>query len=652
MFYLEDTEMSVYKIRYGTPEDLVPTNFARKSLISYKSLSENEVEEISFKKTKKGCLLEIPLRAGNEVYGFGLQLKGFRQTNLKKTIRPNADPISNTGDSHAPVPFFVTTDGWGIYVDSARYVEFNCGYTKVTSASDNSKAELKTDFESLYAKRESAYTTVLTIDVPFAEGVDIYVFKGESILDAVCEYNLFSGGGCDASLWGLGNLYRCHSEFTEDQVLSMAEKFRKLKIPCDILGLEPGWQSCSYSSSFCWDQERFPNKEDVLKQITDMGFKLNLWEQAFVHPSSPLYDALVSYSGDYKVWNGLVPDFATKGAQEIFINHHISFNTLGVSGYKLDECDGSDYTGQWTFPLCAEFPSGLDGDQYHSLFGTLFARTMLQVFGENKTFSEVRNLGALAAPYPFVLYSDLYDHRDFIRGVANAGFSGLLWSPEVRHAKSREDLIRRVQTVVFSVQSLINAFYLDDMPWIEKECTDEIKRLLELRMSLVPYLYSAFYDYKTKGKPPVRALVCDYSRDKNTYNIWDEYLFGDDMIVAPMTEKEKEREVYLPVGTWYNFFTGEKIEGGNKFTVKTDDIPVFVKEGTILPLARPVQYITRDTQFEITLNLYGDTSNTQTKLIEDDGCTYHSPVRVLKIDADTDDLDSFRYRITNKKKIR
>ncbi|MBQ9130240.1 MAG: hypothetical protein IJX59_05700, partial [Clostridia bacterium] len=143
-----------------------------------------------------------------------------------------------------------------------------------------------------------------------------------------------------------------------------------------------------------------------------------------------------------------------------------------------------------------------------------------------------------------------------------------------------------------------------------------------------------------------------YSRDKNTYNIWDEYLFGDDMIVAPMTEKEKEREVYLPVGTWYNFFTGEKIEGGNKFTVKTDDIPVFVKEGTILPLARPVQYITRDTQFEITLNLYGDTSNTQTKLIEDDGCTYHSPVHVLKIDADTDDLDSFRYRITNKKKIR
>ncbi len=640
--------MAVYKIRFGTPEELVPTKFAPKSLIEYKILSENDVKDINFRKTKKGCLLEIPLKAGNEVYGFGLQLKGFRQTNLKKTIRPNADPISNTGDSHAPVPFFVTTDGWGIFVDSARYVEFNCGYTKITSEIDDSKSELKTSFDEIYAKREVSYTTVLTVDVPYADGVDIYIFKSDNILGAVCEYNLFSGGGCTPSLWGLGNLYRCHLDFNEDQVLDMAQKFRKLEIPCDILGLEPGWQSCSYSSSFVWDEGRFSNRKDIFKKITHMGFKLNLWEQAFVHPTSPLYDKLIPHSGDYKVWNGLVPDFADEGARDIFIDHHKPFNSLGVSGYKLDECDGSDYTGQWTFPLCSEFPSGLDGDQYHSLFGTLFSQTMLQVFKDNKTFSEVRNMGALAASYPFVLYSDLYDHKDFIRGVANSGFSGVLWSPEVRHAKSREDLIRRVQTVVFSVQSLINAFYLDDMPWIEKDCTDEIKRLLELRMSLIPYLYSAFYDYKTTGKPPVRALVCDYSDDKNTYNIHDQYLFGDDMIVAPMTEKEKEREVYLPRGIWYNFFSNEKYEGGNKFKVITDDIPVFVKEGTILPLARPVQFIAPDTSFEITLNLYGDTTKSRTKLIEDDGWTYSSPVRVLNITESTEEIDSFRYCIIEK----
>lgn len=637
--------MSIYKIRYGTPEELVPTKFAPQSKVNVTELASESVSAIKAIKNKRGYLLELALQPDNQIYGFGLQLKGFRQTNLKKTMRPNADPISNTGDSHAPVPFFVTTEGWGIFVDSARYVEFNLGYTRVDCRDIAEKAELKTEFSELYAKREVSYPTILTIDVPYVDGVDIYIFKGESILDAVSQYNLFSGGGCDVSLWGLGNLYRCHSDFNEDQVLAMAKKFRDMGIPCDILGLEPGWQSLSYSSSFVWDKNRFPHRDETLRKLTDMGFKVNLWEQAFVHPESPLYEKLLPHSGDYKVWNGLVPDFATNEAKDIFVKHHTEFNDLGVSGYKLDECDGSDYTGQWTFPLCARFPSGLDGDQYHSLFGTLFCQTMLRGFGEHKTLGEVRNLGALAASYPFVLYSDLYDHRDFIRGVANAGFSGLLWSPEVRHAKSKEDLIRRVQGVVFSVQSLINAFYLDDMPWIEKDCVEEVKALLQLRMSLIPYLYNAFYEYKTTGKPPVRALVCDYSNDAKTYDIWDEYLFGDSMLVAPMTEKQHAREVYLPKGDWYGFFDHKKYAGGKKHTIETEDIPVFVKAGSILPLAKPVQYITPDVCFDMTLYCYGDTANATANLIEDGGYRYDDVQTVITLTENTKSVDSYRYTI-------
>ncbi len=643
--------MSVYKIRYGVPEELVPTRFAPHSLVEIKEIDPVSVREINGIKTKRGYLLELPLNPGNEVYGFGLQLKGFLQTNLKKTIRPNADPISNTGDSHAPVPFFVTTEGWGIFVDSARYVEFNLGYTRVDCKDVAEKAEIKTEFSALYAKREVNYKTILTIDVPFADGVDIYVFKGKNILDAVSQYNLFSGGGCDISLWGLGNLYRCHSDFNEEQVLAMAKKFRDMQIPCDILGLEPGWQSLSYSSSFVWDKERFPHWQDTLKKLTEMGFKVNLWEQAFVHPESPLYDKLLPYSGNYKVWNGLVPDFATDEARDIFVKHHSDYNAHGISGYKLDECDGSDYTGQWTFPLCSRFPSGMDGDQYHSLFGTLFCQTMLRGLGENKTLGEVRNLGALAASYPFVLYSDLYDHRDFIRGVANSGFSGLLWSPEVRHAKSREDLIRRVQGVVFSVQSLINAFYLADMPWIEKDCVEEVKKLLELRMSLIPYLYTAFYEYKTAGKPPVRALVCDYTDDKNTYDIWDEYMFGDSMLVSPMTEKQTERTVYLPKGDWYNLFDHTKYAGGKTYTIQTADIPVFVKAGTILPFAKPVQYITPDVRFEITLHCYGDTANSVAKLVQDNGYRYADDQKILFVSEDTASVESYRYEIVGRMRI-
>lgn len=239
-------------------------------------------------------------------------------------------------------------------------------------------------------------------------------------------------------------------------------------------------------------------------------------------------------------------------------------------------------------------------------------------------------------------------------GVVNSGFSGILWSPEVRHADSAEDLIRRVQTVVFSAQALVNAWYLPDMPWIAHGCTDEIRRLFRIRMQLLPYLYTMFYDYHTTGKPPVRALVCDYQNEAEAFNCADEYLFGDSMLVAPMTAGEHERDVWLPKGTnesdsnhetaWYNFFTGEKYECGMQH-IKTEDIPVFVKEGTLLPLAAPLSHIASDTQFEITLRAYGDCSASVCRLIEDDGVSVDAPMKVHTVGIDGVMEDNFRYRI-------
>ena len=265
-----------------------------------------------------------------------------------------------------------------------------------------------------------------------------------------------------------------------------------------------------------------------------------------------------------------------------------------------------------------------------------------------RTYGQVRNSGALAASYPYALYSDLYSHEDFIRGVATSGFSGLLWSPEVRHAESREDMIRRVQTVVFSPQSLINAFYLESMPWVELGCTDEIRRLLELRMSLIPYLYTAFEDYRVKGRPPVRALVCDCTEQTALRDVWNEYFFGDDMIVAPMTAAEHSRRVVLPEGDWYGFFDGRKYSG--TFDIETEEIPVFVRSGSIIPLAAPVDHVSEDTVFELTLCCYGDTSGSVARIVEDDGVTRGAERRVITLHDYTESVESFRYRIVGRRR--
>ena len=568
---------SMKKITFGTPEKIVPSKYC-KGLNYQETAIKYNTDNFKFKTTARGCVLEFPLEFGEEVFGFGLQLKGFNHKSHKLQLRTNSDPAANTGDSHAPVPFFVTNKGYGMYFDTARYIEVCCGYGKNKNREPVENNTIIATAEDLYKKCGLRETTVMSVEIPVAKGIDVYIFEGKNILDVVSQYNMFSGGGCDVPEWGLGVLYRAYVRNTGDQIIELAKYFREHDIPVDIMGLEPGWQSSSYSCSYVWDKERYPNYEEVIKYLRGNNFHINLWEHAFVNATSPIYKDMHDYSGDYEVWQGLIPDFATEQAQEIFAKYHKEYLVdKGIDGFKLDECDNSDFVHDWSFPNCVEFPSGMDGEQYHQMFGTLYMQTILKALGDTPTLSEVRNAGALAASYPFVLYSDLYDHQDFIRGVVNSGFSGILWTPELRDASTKKELLRRLQTTVFSVQCLINAWYCPEVPWKEFDCEKEVIDLLNERHRLIPMLKRAFKEYKETGKPPVRALVADYTDDKETYSIDDEYIFCDNLIVAPLTSKSDERKVYLPQGNWVDYWTREKVESG-WFSVTTDNIPVFEKE--------------------------------------------------------------------------
>jgi alpha-D-xyloside xylohydrolase len=228
----------------------------------------------------------------------------------------------------------------------------------------------------------------------------------------------------------------------------------------------------------------------------------------------------------------------------------------------------------------------------------------------------------LAASLPYVIYSDSYDHRCYVRGLVNESFSGLLWTPEVRDASSIEDLYRRLETVIFSPEALINCWYIKNPPWMQidkdknnrnewmpdhEQVTDAIRKLLQLRMSFVPYLYSAFNEYHLKGIPPIRALVLDWPDDPAVREIDDQYMFGASVMVAPLFAGQKSRSVYLPAGDWYDFWTHQKYVGGQTIEVTNDleQIPLFVKGGTLLPLSKPVEHISADTVFDITVYAFG-----------------------------------------------
>ncbi len=653
----------VWRFTLGVPEKITPVStrhyLAAKNDLERLPRVESCPLAVTGTLSGRGCLVRLPLAPDEMVYGLGLQFQSFQQRGLKKHLRVNADPSTDAGDSHAPVPFYVTTHGYGILVDTARYATFYLGSTRQKPApkSNSNTGNGRVDgWNGLMASERKGFNQAndAWVEVPRVTGVDIYVFAGPSLREAVQRYNLFSGGGPLPPRWGLGFWYRCDADFNQDEVLNMASELRDAHIPCDVLGLEPHWQSHSYSCSFVWS-DKFPKPRDMIAQLQQQHYHLNLWEHAFTHPSSPFYAALLPHSGDYEVWGGLVPDFldphAVKTFSEFQGKEHVD---LGVAGYKLDECDNSDFTGNWSFPEISRFPSGADGEQMHSLFGLRYQDAIQGIFDKRRqrTYGLVRSSGALAAPYPYALYSDLYDHRQFVRAVSQAGFSGLLWTPEVREAATPDELMRRLQSVVFSPLAMINAWYLRNPPWkqvnraqnnaghfadgwqsIEAKC----REILEMRMKFIPILHAAFVRYHREGLPPFRALVMDYPDDPQTHTVDDEYLMGDNLLVAPIlvaghgratpgsapapaSGGQSVRQVYLPAGDWYDFWTGARHTGHQqiKVSVPVEQIPLFVKAGTVLPLAQPTLSTDDPAAWNLTALVFGDGSRSTT-LFEDDG---------------------------------
>lgn len=636
---VEKVAPGIWKVIYGTPEKHLPTEFKEKPLLSslQKLPGDNippfDLKEIHFSEMPSGVLAEMDVDSSERFYGFGLQINSFEQRGMRREIRTNSWPVGNVGFSHAPMPFYISSKGYGVLINSSRYTIFYMASkgklkTMLQKAEADSSKNVALNTVELYGKKytRSDQVNILTEGT---KGVEIYILNGPSMENVMQRYNLFSGGGALPPIWGLGFEYRAKATFTDQQVLQTAKYFRENNIPCDMFGLEPGWQSASYSCSFKWNLNNFPDPDSFINQMNLEHFKLNLWEHAYTNETSPIFYKIAPYSGNYTVWSGAVPDFVLPQSRKIFGGYHEkNFVKKGIAAFKLDECDAADFSKadrEWSFPDIAEFPSGIDGIQMRQIFGFLYQQTMLDLYRKNnkRTMFDVRASYLFASPFTSVLYSDMYDLHDYVRMICNSGFAGVNWSPELRETSSDSELIRRMQTTLMSSHMVANCWYLDLPPWLQynteknvkhellpnaKELEASAKKLIDLRMSLLPYLYSAFAKYHFDGTPPFRALVLDYPEDKNVWRIDNEYMMGQSILCAPFIDSALSREIYFPEGTWHDFNNNKKYEGGKRYNIKMslDEIPMFVKDNTILPLTRPVNFVTPSTTFEINCRVYGN----------------------------------------------
>ncbi|WP_018631034.1 TIM-barrel domain-containing protein [Niabella aurantiaca] len=597
-------------------------------------------EEISGTVTDGKTSLRFPLDKGEQLFGFGLNFQTVHQRGKILQLHVDHYGGKDNGRTHAPVPFYVSSKGYGVLVNAARYINVYAG-TGVRKDSKNPPEEKDRNTNRSWSSRP--YSDAVEMLVP-AEGVEVYVFAGPTALDAVRRYNLFNGGGALPPRWGLGFTQRVRSLFTAEEVKKEADSFAVKGYPLDFIGLEPGWQSRSYPGTFEWDKTRYPDPAAFVKEMLDKRIRLNLWINPYVSKSASFYKEITPYTGSHTVWVGEVPDFTIPRARDIFFGQLKKDQVdIGVSGYKIDEVDGYDY---YLWPDVATFPSGLSGEQMRQTYGVLAMKNSIELFKNRnqRTYGLVRASNAGANSYPYVLYNDYYNHEDFITALINSGYIGVLWTPEVRASKTAEEWLRRFQTVIFSPMAMINAWSSGTKPWSYPQVAAQVKELALLRMQMMPYWYSEFAKYHFEGTPVFRGMSLEPGYQVNTTNtsvkknlednpyleavskeVKDQYMAGECLLVAPLFTGQTSRKVVLPKGRWYDFYTGAFAGDGEVITVTRglDKIPVYVKDGGVIPMMPPLLHAPKaGEKVDLEIRVYGEKPGSY-RLYDDDGETFN-----------------------------
>lgn len=594
-------------------------------------------EEIKASVVEGKVYLHFPLDKTEKIFGLGLNFKTVEQRGRILRLHMDHYRGQDNGRNHAPVPFYVSSNGYGVLINAARYIDVWAGTAVVR---DSKNPPVVRDRNTDKNWEANPYSDNIEMLVP-AEGVEIIVFGGPTMLDVVRRYNLYNGGGCLPPKWGLGFWHRTPTLYSDKDVMKEVKEYADHQFPLTVIGLEPGWQSRSYPCTYEWDPGRFPNPEKLIDSLKSRGVHANLWMNPYISPDGELYKSILPYTASHTVWTGLVPDYSMPEAQQIIASHfskHIL--SKGVSGFKMDENDGYD---EWLWPDVTRFPSGHSSEQMRQTYAIMMQKMTADLFRKQntRTYGLVRGSNAGSSSFPYVIYNDYYSHPDFITALINSSFIGVLWTPEVRGSKSAEEWLRRMQTVCFSPLAMINAWADGSKPWSFPEVEKQVQFIANLRMQLIPYLYTSYADYTFYGTPPIQAMNLVHGFNESTtttegqlnstdnpytiarkMEIKDQFMVGENLLVAPLFAGQQSRTVTLPPGKWYDFYTGQLAGESEVITVTPglDIIPVYVRDGGIIPMMPAVSKIGTE-KLPVEVRHYGQ-KESQYTLYDDDGVSF------------------------------
>jgi alpha-glucosidase len=576
------------------------------------------------------------LRSDEQFFGLGektgpLNRRG-RSYKMWNSDRPcysvTEDPLAKS------IPFFMSSYRYGIFLDNTYKTEFKFG----------------TESEEYYSFEAS-------------NGAFIYYFIfGKDYKDILQQYIDLTGKPIMPPKWALG-FAQCRGLYTkEDQALEIAAEFRKRQIPCDIIYQDIGWTQ--NLQDFKWRKGNYTNPAGMLKTLKEQGFKMIVSQDPVIsrrdNPQWTEADKLGYFVKDIRngksydmpwPWGGNcgVVDFTIPEVADWWGKYQQKPINDGVSGFWTDMGEPAWSNEEDIDRLNMKHRIGMH-DEIHNVYGLIWDKVVKEQFDkynpDRRIFQMTRSAYAGLQRYAFGWTNDSGNGNDVLEGwgqlenqVAvgiSAGLGGIpFWTTDISgycgditNYKAMGELYTRwMQFGIFC--PLSRAHHEGDNavePWMFGDVVEKnTKAAIELKYQLFPYLYTYSRIAHDTGLPITRGLFMEYPNDVEAIRIDDQFLFGEELLIAPVLRKgERVKQVYLPDGEWIDFNDKKTVYPGGQtviYRASLGVIPIFVKKGSIIPMMPVMQYIHEKKDYPLFIHIFphDEDESATFELYEDEG---------------------------------
>lgn len=526
------------------------------------------------------------LTADEMIFGCGESATGLNKAGQKVNLFVTDPQGPETDQMYKPIPFFMSNRGYGMFMHTS--------------------APVTCDFGATYIGQNKMFMG--------DENLDLFVFFGEP-KDILDEYTDLVGKPGMPPLWSFGTWMSRITYFSEKEGYDVAANIRKNKYPCDVIHFDTGWFDVDWQCDYKFSENRFQNPQQMLKDLRSQGFHVCLWQLPYFTPKNRYFSELIEKDMYVKNGNGELPyedvvlDFSNPETVKWYQDKLAGLLNIGVSAIKVDFGEAA--------PLNGIYASGKSGWYEHNLYPVRYDMAVSEITKKlhNENIMWARAAWAGSQRYPLHWGGDAATTNTGLLGTLRAGLSfGLsgfsFWSHDMGgFVKSTpEDLYCRWIPFGFLTSHTRAHGAPPTEPWLydSKRVQDVFRKSAEMKYRLMPYVYAQAKECTEKGLPMLRALFVEFPDDPGAWKVDDEYLFGSQILVAPLLESGMTgRTVYLPEGKWIDYQT-EKVYEGGWHRIEAGSLPIImlVRDGSVLPHLKLAQSTAEMDWSKMSLKVY------------------------------------------------